>query len=166
MTMVRCLLVAALVLGTAAGACAQFKTQVEQESRISNGIMQQSEPSLLFGWFNPDKFTMRHSVSFQYTTMGDQSLSLGTYTNSMMYEFAENLNARADISMSYSPFNSFSGAFGKGTNNSLSSIYLSRAELNYRPWENVAVKLQFRQIPYGMSYYSPFYSPWYGGDGF
>jgi hypothetical protein len=163
---VRCLFVAVLVLGTAAGACAQFKSQVEQESRISNGIIQQSEPSLLFGWFNPDKFTMHHSVSFSYTTMGDQSMSLGTYTNSMMYEFADNLNARADVSMSYSPFNSFSGAFGKGTKNSLSSIYLSRAELNYRPWDNVAVQVQFRQIPYGMYYYSPFSSPWYGGDGF
>jgi hypothetical protein len=170
MTMIRCLLVAALILVTAAGTRAQFKSQVEEESRISGGILQQSAPSLLFGWFNPEKFTMRHSVSFSFQTMGNQSMSLGTYTNSMMYEFAENLNARADVSMSYSPYNSFSGAFGKGQKNSLSSIYLSRAELNYRPWENVAVQVQFRQIPYGMyspfGMYSSFGSPWYGGDGF
>ena len=169
MNIVRVLLGAVLILCAATGGHAQFKSQVDQESRISDGIIQQSAPSLLFGWFNPEKFTMRHSVSFSFTTMGDQSMSLGTYTNSMMYEFADNLNARADVSMSYSPFNSFSNSFGKGQKNSLSSIYLSRAELNYRPWENVAVQLQFRQIPYGM-YYSPFYSPfsssWYGGDGF
>lgn len=166
MRKVRCLLVALLTVGCVAGASAQFKTQVEQESRISNGIVQQNEPSFLFGWFNPEKFSMHHSVSFSYSTMGKESMSLGTYTNSMMYEFADNLNARADVSMSYSPFNSFSSGLGKGQKNSLSSIYLSRAELNYRPWENVAVQLQFRQIPYGMYYYSPFSSPWSMGDGF
>jgi hypothetical protein len=164
MKTVRVVMTVALMIVLAAGARAQFKSQVEQESRISRGVLQESSPSLLFGWFNPEKFHMRHSVSFSYHTMGDQSVSLGTYTNSMMYEFADNLNARADVSLSYSPFNSFSGAFGQGTKNSLSSIYLSRAEVNYRPWENVIMQVQFRQIPYGM--YSPYYSPWYREDGF
>lgn len=168
MTRIRGLLVAGLVLAAVAAAPAQFKTQVEQESRVSAGMVQQSTPSFLFGWFNPEKFTMRHSFSMSYQTMGGEGMSLGTYTNSMMYEFADNLNARADLSLSYSPYNSFSGAFGKNQNSSLSSIYLSRAELNYRPWENVSVHLQFRQLPHGM-YYSPFssyYSPWYREDGF
>jgi hypothetical protein len=163
MKSLRMALTVALVCVMVTGVRAQFKSQVEQESRISEGILQQS-PSLWFGWFNPEKFHMRHSVSFSYHTMGGESMSLGTYTNSMMYEFADNLNARADISMSYSPYNSFSGAFGKGTKNSLSSVYLSRAEVNYRPWENVIMQIQFRQVPYGM--YSPFMSPWYREDGF
>ncbi len=143
---------------------AQFKTQVEQESRISSGILQQSTPSFLFGWFNPDKFHMSHSLSFSYMTMGGQGVSLGTYTNSMRYEFADNLNARADVSMSYSPFASKS-FMTQGMKNSLSSIYLSRAEVNYKPWENFSVQFQYRQLPYGY-YYSPFASPWFGGDGY
>jgi hypothetical protein len=159
-------IVTALVILALVGSTtrAQFKTQIEQESRVSNSIYQQPEETSLFGWFNPEKFHMHHSLSFSYQTMGGQGVSLGTYTNSMMYEFANNLNARADVSLSYSPFAS-SSFMSKGMNNSLSSIYLSRAEVNYKPWENVTVQFQYRQLPYG-SYYSPFASPWFGGDGY
>jgi hypothetical protein len=162
--MKRYILTAIAVVAVATLGQAQFKSQVEQESRISSGISQQGEPSLLFGWFNPEKFHMQHSLSFSYMTMGGQGVSLGTYTNSMTYDFADNLNARADVSMSYSPFASTS-FMTKGMKNNMSSVYLSRAELNYKPWENFSVHVQYRQSPYGY-YYSPFASPWFGGDGY
>ena len=151
-----------LLLGVTV-ASAQLKKQLVEESRVSDGLVRQPEPSLLFGWFNPDKFQMHHIFDISYQTIGGQGISLTTYTNSMTYEFAQNLNARADVSMSYSPYNSFSTFNGK--KNDLSSIYLSRAELNYKPWDNVLVQFQYRQLPYG-SYYSPFYDPWYRGNGF
>ena len=53
---------------------AQFKSQAEQESRVSDGIMHQTAPQLLLGWFNPDKFHMQHSFDLSFATMGDQSL--------------------------------------------------------------------------------------------
>jgi hypothetical protein len=162
--MKRYVLTALLVLIVATATNAQFKSQVDRESRAASGLLQQSEPSLLLGWFNPEKFHMSHSLSFSYMTMGGQGLSLGTYTNSMTYEFAENLNARADVSMSYSPFSSNS-FMSKDMKNSLGSVYLSRAEVNYKPWENFQVHVGFQQHPYGY-YYSPFASPWYGGDGY
>lgn len=143
---------------------AQFKSQVEQESRVSDGLMHQTAPQLLLGWFNPDKFHMRHSFDLSFATMGSQSLSLGTYTNSMSYEFTDNLVARTDLSMSYSPYNTLPALNGK--KNDLSSIYLSRAQLDYKPWENVHVQLQYRSIPFGSYYYSPFYTPWYRESGF
>ena len=152
------------VVATSTAAWGQFKSQVEQESRVSDGIIQHADPSLLFGWFNPENFHMRLSLSFSYLTMGGEGVSLGTYTNSMMYEFAQNLNARADVSLSYSPFGS-SSIMGKGLGNSLSSVYLSRAELNYKPWDNVYVQFQYRRSPYGY-YNSPFSSPWFGGEGY
>jgi hypothetical protein len=120
--------------------------------------------TFLFGWFNPANFHMRHSFDLSYSTFGGQGMSLGTYTNSMTYDFSDRLNARADVSMSFSPYSTMS-TFG-GKKNDLSSIYLSRAEVNYKPWENVLVKLQYQQIPYGSYYYSPFYSPWYREGGF
>src|SRR5512139_1185864 len=136
-----------LIAGTVS-APAQFKEQAQEESRISQGIYQQPS-SWLFGWFDPSKFTMRHSLELSYMSLGGgQGFSLGTYTNSMLYEFSDKLNARADVSLSYSPFNSFSSGLG-GKRNDLSSIYLSRAEINYRPWENARIQLSFRQLPYG-----------------
>jgi hypothetical protein len=103
---------------------------------------------------------MRHAISFSYATAGGEGLSLGTYTNSMMYQFTDNLDAQADLSISYSPYNTFS-KFGNARND-LSSIYLSRAQVNYRPWENVTLMLQYRQMPYyGLNRYgSPFYDYW------
>ncbi len=150
--------VALFLLGSTS-AFAQFKAQVPEESRIGDGSAQsESSSGFLFGWFNPEKFHMQHSFSMEYMTMGGQGLSLGTYTNSMMYQFSDKLDARADLSFSYSPFNSF-GSFGK--KNDFSSFYLSRAEVNYRPWKNVTMQVQFRQLPYGAYYYnSPFYNPW------
>ncbi len=48
----------------------------------------------------------------------------------------------------------------------LSKIYLSRAELNYRPWDNFMVNIQYRQMPYGGYWGSPFYDPFSTGFGF
>ena len=151
-----------LLLGVAV-ASAQLKSQLAEETRVSEGLVKPAEPSLLLGWFDPSKFQMHHMFDISYQTMGGQGISLTTYTNSMTYEFANNLNARADVSMSYSPYNSFTSFNGK--KNDLSSIYLSRAEVNYKPWDNVLVQFQYRQLPYG-SYYSPFNDPWYRGNGF
>lgn len=156
-------IVVALLVVAGTVASAQFKSQADEERRVSEGIINQS-PSFLFGWFNPEKFHMRHSFSFSYLTAGGQGLSLGTYTNSMMYEFADNLHAQADVSLSYSPYNSFSTFKDK---NDLSQLYLSRAQLTYKPWENMLVQVQYRQLPYtGYYYYSPFYNPWYRESGF
>jgi hypothetical protein len=141
---------------------AQFKSQHENEPRVTDGMIRSSTPSFLFDWFNPEKFHMRHSLEFSYMSFGGQGFSLSTYTNSMTYQFADNLNARADVSLSYSPFSS-SSFLNKGSD--LSSIYLSRAQVDYRPWENVMIQFQYRQMPY-RGYYSPFYNPWYTGNEF
>ena len=143
---------------------AQFRSQASGESRVADGLMHNSSPSLFLGWFDPARFHMRHSFDLSYVTSGGQGLSLGTYTNSMMYEIADNLNARADVSLSYSPYNSFSTFNNKKSD--LSSVYLSKAEVNYRPSKDVLVQFQYRMIPYGYGAYSPFYNPWYRENGF
>jgi len=98
-------------------------------------------------------------------SFGGAGMTMGTYTNSMMYQFANNLNARADVSMSFTPTNSFSSFGGKGANN-FSGLYLRDAQLNYQPWDNFQVRLQYSQLPYGSYYYSPFFFPMTGGNGF
>jgi len=50
--------------------------------------------------------------------------------------------------------------------NDLSSLFLSRAEVNYKPWDNVLLQVQFRQVPYGGYYFSPYYDPWFMGGGY
>jgi hypothetical protein len=158
------LAVAAMLVLAAADGEAQFKGQIEREAAASGGVIASESGSMLFGWFDPSKFSMHHSVSMSFMTFAGQGMTLGTYTNTMMYQFADNFNARADVSMSYSPTNSFSGFGGKGGKD-FSGVYLSGAQINYRPWENVTVQLQYHQVPYGY-YMSPFSGPWYGESGF
>lgn len=151
----------AVVIGILIGvgaSSAQFRSQIPQETRVGATINDQVTPSFLFGWFNPEKFQMHHSFGMSYMTFGGEGISLGTYTNTMTYQFAQNLQARADVTLSYSPYNTFANKFGS-TPAGLNGIHLSRAEVNYRPWENVYVQLQYRQLPL-TGYYSPFYDPW------
>ncbi|HCV43080.1 MAG TPA: hypothetical protein DGH68_06315 [Bacteroidetes bacterium] len=156
--------IAVCLLCISALAHAQFKSQVESESRVSEGLMSQTAPQLFLGWFNPDKFHMHHTFDLSFTSFGRNAVSLGTYTNSMSYEFADNLRARTDLSMSYSPYNNLPTLNGK--KNDLSSIYLSRAQLDYKPWENFLIQLQYRSLPYGSYYGSQFFNPWYRENGF
>ncbi|HTY58831.1 MAG TPA: hypothetical protein VMF59_08425 [Bacteroidota bacterium] len=163
-TLLCTVVVSLLVLGTG-GARAQFKTDAAHPSDESGGLITQPPSTLFFGWFDPSKFSMHHSFELSYQSFAGQGMSLGTYTNSMMYRFADNLNARADVSMSFMPSNSLSSFGTKGSNN-FSGIYLRNAELNYQPWENVRVQLQYSQLPYGSYYYSPFYYPMFRENGF
>ena len=85
---------------------------------------------------------------------------MGIYTNSLYYKLSEPLDVQFDISLMHSPFNSF------GKRNDLSGLYLSRAQVNYRPSEDVLFQIQFRQLP---SLYwlwnSNRYSSFFGGVG-
>ena len=68
----------------------------------------------------------------------------------MMYRFSDDLDVRADVSLMASPYNTL----GKQYQNSLSGLFLNRAELNYRPWKNALFQIQYFQLPpnYFMGY--------------
>ena len=98
---------------------------------------------------------MRHSASFNYVSSGGMGLSMATYTNSMFYKISDPLNVRFDLSLQGSPF----GQYGAANQGDFSRLYLSRAEMNYQPWENVHLKLLYRELPYG--YYRWFQPSFY-----
>lgn len=135
--------VAAAVLLLSSVATAQFKGSPELKPNISETMVRQEGSGLMFGWFDPSKLTMQHNFSLSYQSFGGQGLSLGVYTNSLMYKFSDALDLQADVSLTHSPFSSFGRQFEK----SLSGIFLSRAELNYRPTENTLFHIQYRQLP-------------------
>ena len=144
------LLCAATLLG-------QYKETGIQTTSVKDGITNNS-PNYLFGFLNTNDFTMRHSFSMQYSSFGSQGLALGVYTNSMFYRLMDNMNVQLDISLVHSPYSTLGEAFQKD----ISGLYISNAAINYRPWKDVSIHLQYRTTPYGYGYYSPFhgiYSP-------
>ena len=130
-------------------ASAQFKSQLDQQG-VSQSLVHPS-PSLssFLGILNPENFMMRHSFSFNYLTGGGQGLSLATYTNSMFYKIADPLNVRFDVTLQGSPF----GSYGPLQQNDLNRVYLSRAELNYHPADNLFIKFEYNQSPFSRYYY-------------
>jgi hypothetical protein len=62
------------------------------------------------------------------------------------------LNVKTDISLIHSPFSSYS----KGVTDQLTGIYLTNAEVNYKPYDNLIIQLRYNKSPY--SYYDPFNS--------
>lgn len=133
---------------------AQFKDPGFPTSSVKDGIITQPSNSL-FGFLNSENFSMHHSYSLSYSSFGSNGLALGVYTNSMNFEFANNLNLQVDASLVHSPYSTF----GKDVQNSINGIYLSRAALNYKPWDDVYISVQYRQLP---AYASPFRG-YYGG---
>lgn len=129
-------------------ASAQFKSTFEPRPTVAESILRIGDGSFLSGLFDPSKFNMHHSFSLSYTSFAGQGMSLGVYTNSMQYKFSDDLDVRTDISLMASPFNSL----GKDAQSNLSGLFLSRAELNYRPWKNALLQISYRQIPasYGL----------------
>lgn len=133
---------------------AQFKDENIFKPSVREGIISHT-PNLIFGFINPDNLIMNHSYSMSYTTFGGQGIAMGVYTNSLLFKFADNLNLQVDASLVHSPYSSF----GKDHQNMLNGIYLSRAQLNYQPWDNFNISVQYRSLP--VNYYSP-YSGFYG----
>lgn len=131
----------------------QFKADGDNTPDIKKSITNPFTGDNIFSFFNPDNFSMSHSFSMSYGSMGSQGLALGVYTNSMAYKFADNLSLSADISLVNTPYNTYGDAFTENLN----GLYLSNATLQYKPWENTKIVVQYRQVPGGM------YSPYYGG---
>jgi len=139
------------LLGTVA-VLGQYKETGIQTTSVKDGITNSSS-NHLFGFLNTNDFTMRHSFSMQYSSFGSQGLALGVYTNSMFYRLMDNMNVQLDVSLVHSPYSTFGEAFQKD----ISGLYISNAAINYRPWKDVSIHLQYRTMPYSYGYYSPFY---------
>jgi len=141
-----------IILLSATSAFAQFRDSGFETNSVKEGIVSENS-NALFGFLNSDDFIMRHSFSLNYSTFAGQGMSLTSYTNSMFYRLMNNLNVQLDVSVMYSPTSTLGEQFQKD----ISGIYISNAAINYHPWDNFSVHLQYRSMPFGYGYYHPFY---------
>jgi hypothetical protein len=148
--MKKILLIFVLISGS--GIYAQFKDTGTEPSSVKDGIVTENS-NAIFGFLNSDDFIMRHSFSLNYTSFAGQGVSLTSYTNSMFYRLMNNLNVELDVSVMYSPYSTLGDQFQKD----ISGIYISNAAVNYYPWNNFSVHLQYSAMPYGYGFYNPYY---------
>lgn len=129
---------------------AQFKSESEKTLDIKSGITNYNPSSLFLGFINLNNLEMHHSLSMSYGASSNYGVALSTYTNSLSYKFSDNLKLELDASIVNTPYNTLGDSF----TNSINGIYLSRAQLNYKPSENTNIVLQFRSGP--GAYYNPY----------
>lgn len=134
----------------------QFKSDYEHQSSVSQSLVKPNASIGNFlGLINPENFSMRHSFAMNYMTDGGGGLSTASYTNSMFYKIADPLNVRFDVTLMGSPFGTYAGY----QQNDYNKIFISRAELNYRPWENTYIKVEYNQLPFNRYYYYDRFGP-------
>jgi hypothetical protein len=100
-----------------------------------------------------------------YSAFGSNGMALGVYTNQIAYNFNDKLNIQIETSLVNTPYNSL----GQSFTNSINGIYLNKAQINYRPTEDMSFSLRFSNSPFGYynrysNYgygYSPFSNFWY-----
>ena len=141
---------------------AQYRSQETGHSSAAQSLVRPGGGiGSILGLIDPDNFFMRHNFSFSYFTGGGTGLSLASYTNSMLYRIADPLDVRVDLTLQGSPF----GQYGQADRGAFNKLFISRAELNYRPLDNMFVKFQYRQLrpgAYGLGY--PYYPSIIEGD--
>ena len=157
----KCIVIAVFaVLFSLPTAYGQFRGTEPRPPAVSEKIASPSQHDLLLGFINPSNFSMSHSISMSYVSLGSAGLGVTRYVNSMRYQLSEPLSLRADVGFMFSPFGSAAGLL----KNDVNKVYLERAQLDYKPSKDFSVSLQFRQLPEGLMYpYSGRYAdPRYG----
>ena len=156
-----------ILIVTSLSAFGQFRDDGLNQPKVKEGIVDQSS-GFAFGFLNSENFRMRHSFSLSYTSFSGYGTSLGSYTNSMFYKLMSNLNVQMDVSILYSPYSSF----GQNFQNNINGIYISRAAINYYPFKDMQISIQYSNLPYYNSYFgsgsgfygNPFYRNSTGGE--
>ena len=93
--------------------------------------------------FDPSKFSMSHSFSMSFFSVGGKGVSQGLYLNTLSYQIANPLLLRVQWGIQNYPYNSLAKnhpAFQSG-------FFLSGAELQYKPSDKFEMKVQFNSMP-------------------
>lgn len=139
----------ALFAGTAS---AQFRTDVDRTTEAPSNTLQAMTGGggILGELFNPERWSMHQSYSMSYSMMGNESVGLSMFTNTISYKASENMFVSADVSAVYSPFNTLGSSFSKQIN----GVYLSSARLDWKLGDNTFMRVEYVGGP--SSQYSPF----------
>ena len=152
------LLCLVIMLSMTAPAEAQLRETARQSSSVQTQLYDtgSTATNALQSLFGAEHFRMGHSYEASFSSFGGNASSMGMYTNSMMWQFNSNWAARMDVSVAH-PFTQ-TNAFGAQK----ARVFIRNAEVAYRPSENMELRFQVQQNPYGryMSPYGAAYSPY------
>ncbi|MEX0779580.1 MAG: hypothetical protein WD491_10685 [Balneolales bacterium] len=170
------LLSAIIFITVQVDASAQYKTDLPSDYNKTGAVTKQTEPignEKVLGLFN---FNMDHSYEMSMSSIGGNTYNQNFYTNTMHFDFNEDLYGRVDLGVAHSPFgNSLMGNSQGLMGNDQAQILIRNAELNYKLNDNTRFSISFQQQParyghgygynhgYGNNFRRDSYHPFYGG---
>jgi hypothetical protein len=132
------------------GIFAQVRDQMEPDNvadLMESSYYDYQRTSSFLG-IDPSKIKIDHNYTLSFGSFGTQSMTQGSYLNTISYQFTAPLSLKFQWGFYHQPF-----ATGMPTNLA-SQFFISGAELKYQPFKNTTFKFQFKQYPQG--YYSPY----------
>ncbi len=135
-------IVALIILLTPLFAFAQFKTQAKPMSFSDQMKSGQAEGFGILG-LDPSRFSMHHSYSMSYASIGGKGFTQGLYLNTMTYRFAFPLTVSLQLGIANNPLQSANTA-----SILQNGFFVSGAQVRYQPSKNTILEFNFRQTPY------------------
>lgn len=131
-----------------------------QESGSQSGVFV-AKPSSVFekpkgfldALLDPSRFSMSHSYSMSFSSMGGRSFNQGLYLNTMDFRFSDPLTMRLRIGYAHQPFGGGLGMNGPANG----QLFLQQARIQYKPSDKVMFTLDYQQLPSSMLYPYSFY---------
>ncbi len=127
---------------------AQFKTQARPMDFADRLKTDQGQFGIL--GIDMSRFSMSHSYSMNYMSIGGKGVTQGLYLNTMSYQFSIPLTVSLQLGMAHNPF----GGMGQNGTASIlqNGMFVSGAQLTYKPTDNTIIQFDFRNTPYSSSY--------------
>lgn len=138
----------------------QAREEAERKASNTLGAMKADDESFFGKLFNKANWSTQQQYSFSYSSNGQQSMGLSTFTNRFTFSPSADMRISADVSAVYSPFASFgNNTLNNDIQKQINGVYLTNARMDWKLGENTFMTVQYSGGPQNQAY-DPFYSPW------
>ena len=114
----------------------------------SNSDVFRKPSGFLDALFDPSKFSMSHSYSLSFFSMGNQSLNQGLYLNTMRYQLSDPLRAELRVGFLHQPFGSTMNA----SNGMNGKVFIHEALVEYKK-KDFSFSMSYHAYPNSMMGY-------------
>lgn len=108
----------------------------------------QTQGIFSFLGLDPNRFSMHHSYTLSFGSIGGHGVSQGLYLNTMTYQLSDPITMYLQVGLLNQPFGGLNG--NDGLNNEL---FISGAGFEYKPSKNFQVQFEYSQTPGSLSPY-------------
>ncbi|MBN2029549.1 hypothetical protein JW824_04825 [bacterium] len=129
------------------------QSEDRQSNILNNSQVFRKPAGFLDSLLDPSKFSMSHSYSLSYFSMGGNSFNQGLYLNTMNYQFSDPLFMQVRIGYVHQPFGMMDQSNGMN-----GKVFIQRAMIEYKPTENMKLTIDYQAHPNTMVL--PFYNRW------